>query len=154
MLVRELASLLLTPVDLVLSRRERRVLEEPLGQTGRFPTVLIVGPPRSGTTLVYQTLAHYLPFTYFNNLSSLFPRSPITACRLFKSLTHSRKFDPDSYYGNTAGLAAPNDGFHVWNRWLGQDRYHAPSQLTSEQSESMRAFFAVWIDAFERPLLK
>lgn len=36
------------------------------------PVLLVVGAPRSGTTLVYQTLARYLDVSYFNNLSSFF----------------------------------------------------------------------------------
>ena len=152
MLARELAVVLLTPVDLVLSVHEQR-LEHVGERPSQHPIVLVVGPPRAGTTLVYQTLAHHLPFSFFNNLSSLFPRSPITACKAFNRFLPSGELNADSYYGNTVELGAPNDGFHVWNRWLGEDRYHPPSHLSVQQQASMRSFFNAWNHQFDRPFL-
>ena len=51
----------------------------------RHPIIIVVGPPRSGTTLVAQTLTHYLNLTYFNNVTSLFPRSPICGNRILRN---------------------------------------------------------------------
>jgi len=151
-LMRAGATALLTPIDRLLESAEtrRRLAARP---TVRLPVLLIVGAPRSGTTLVAQVLAHHLPFTFFTNLSALFPRAPLTASLLFGRLLRSPPTDFDSYYGNTAGIGGINDGFHIWNRWLGSDRYHAPDTLTGAAAADMRLFFAAWTEAFRQPLL-
>jgi hypothetical protein len=150
-LVRAVLAVLATPLDLALRPLEARRLRaaRPTG----LPLVFIVGAPRSGTTLVYQTLARYLPVGYFTNLNALFPRSPIASAALLDRFRSRRRPDFHSYYGNTAGLAGPNDGFHVWDRWLGCDRYRAPQQLGDAAIRSMRTFFDAWLTASGRPLL-
>ena len=140
-----------TPLDWALQPFEARRIRSAPGSDA--PLILIVGAPRSGTTLVYQVLAQHLPVAYFNNLSSLFPRSTITASRLFQRFLPSRTDGQHSYYGTTAGLAGPNDAFHVWNRWLGDDRYRTPQSLTDDGKADMRAFFSACFAAFGRPIL-
>lgn len=115
--------------------------------------ILIVGAPRSGTTLIYQVLAYHLPVAYLTNLSSLFPRSPITASRLFKRFLDTPRFDLHSYFGTTVGLDGPNDAFHVWNRWLGEDRYSTPTALSEPCKADMRSFFDACYAEFHRPML-
>jgi hypothetical protein len=150
-LYRTAAAMLLQPLDLVLEMIERRQLQEAAAST--LPVIFIVGAPRSGTTLLYQTLARYLPVTYFTNLSALFPRAPITASRLLARFLEVKNFDDRNFYGNVAGLAAPNDGFHVWNRWLGADRYRAPQQISESAKREMKNFFNTWLAAFEKPFI-
>jgi hypothetical protein len=150
-LLRAAATVLVTPLDLALVPRERRRLRT--APRSASPLLFIVGAPRSGTTLAYQLLARFLPVSYFTNLTELFPRAPISASRLF----HGRLGVPaagfHSYYGNTAGLSGPNDAFHIWNRWLGSDRYHAPAAIGGAAADEMRRFFDAWLHAFDTPLL-
>jgi hypothetical protein len=150
-LIRELLGVVLLPLDRVLAGAERRRLAA--APDVMRPLVFIVGAPRSGTTLIYQALARYLPVTYFTNLSAMFPHAPLTASRLF--LRNSSPTQPTfhNYYGNTVGMAGPNDGFHVWNRWLGTDRYRAPESLPDDVIADMRRFFSAWTATFDRPLL-
>jgi hypothetical protein len=150
-LVRETARLALTPVDRLLERSERRRIAAAEGPMQ--PIVLIVGGSRAGTTLVYQTLARHLPVTYFTNLSSLFPRSPLTASKLFQSGPPNARIRFQSYYGNTVDLAGPNDGFHIWNKWLGADRYRAAQTLSERAVGEMRQSLTAWTQTFGRPLL-
>jgi hypothetical protein len=150
-LVREGAQLVLSPLDRCLELLEERRLRD--AGTSIQPLVLIVGSSRAGTTLTYQALARYLPVTYFTNLSSLFPRAPLTASRLFHHRPPVAPGRLHNYFGNTAGLTGPNDGFHIWNRWLGTDRYRAPAALPEATVARMRQFFAAWSETFRRPLL-
>jgi len=150
-LLREVSAAALSPLDRCLQLAERRRLRS--APPSILPLLLIVGAPRSGTTLVYQLLARHLPVTYFTNLSALFPRAPLTASRLFLSRARRAPDSLHNYYGNTAGLTGPNDGFHIWNRWLGSDRYQAPESLPGDTVAAMRRFFAAWTAAFRRPLL-
>lgn len=151
-LLRAGSALVVTPFDALLASRERRLIREDRG--GREPLLLIVGPPRSGSTLLYQLLAATLPVSYLTNWSALFPRATITASRIGpRPRATKRAPDLASYYGNTRGLRAPNDGFHVWNRWLGNDRYATPDSLDEQAAVSMRRFFAAWTSVFPRPFL-
>ncbi len=150
-LAREFAALALSPLDRCLQNVESRHLQ--LARPPSLPLILIVGSSRAGTTLVYQVLARYLPVTYFTNLSSLFPRAPLTASRLFLRGAPRARMSFHNYYGNTTGLAGPNDGFHIWNRWLGADRYQAPETVADPAIVDMRRFFAAWTQAFGRPML-
>jgi hypothetical protein len=150
-LLREGLGKLLTPLDVVLAPWERRRVAS--AAPSELPLILIVGMPRAGTTLVSQVLCRYLDVTYFNNLSALFPRSPLTASSWFGRLLRDRKPQFDSYFGNTPRLADPNEGFHIWNRWLGTDHYHTVRSISPESREEMVRFLNAWLTAFGKPLL-
>jgi len=150
-LLHEGLRLLARPIDLLLQRREKRLLRET--GTSKVPMILVVGAPRSGTTLVYQTLARYLDVSYVSNLTSLFPRSPLSGTRLFRWLPQPRSADFRNFYGQTAHLNGPNDGFCVWNRWLGHDRYVPRTELSESEQQSIREFFQAWQRQFGKPFL-
>lgn len=139
------------PLDLACASREARRLDRATAPDR--PIILIVGLPRSGTTVIYQALAAALDVTYFSNFSALFPRAPLTAATLFGATPRRRAARLDSFYGNTSGLRGANDGFHVWNRWLGADRYDIAHDLSAEAVADMRRFFGAWTSAFGKPFL-
>ena len=142
---------LTVPGDLLLQPFERRRVES--AKASQLPIILIVGTPRSGTTLVYQVLSRYLDVSYFSNLSLLFPRSPISATHLFHQPWRSKRPEFHNYYGQTPGLSAPNDAFAIWNRWLGTDRYEPARSLDDETKRVLTAFFNAWLTTFEKPFL-
>ncbi len=142
---------LATPLDQILAASERRLYAR--AASPRLPIVIVTGAPRSGTTVVSQVLAAHLPVTFFNNLTAVFPRAPIVANRVFRRLLRPRPPVYRSFYGRTAGFANHNDGLHLWDRWLGHDRYAVPAELAPEVAERMRRFFAAWETASGRPLL-
>jgi hypothetical protein len=134
---------LCAPIDLLLQPFEHRAYRSapPRGR----PVLFVCGPPRSGTTLVAQALIENLPVAYFDNLTALFPRSPITASRVFRRLIPRRPVGYRSYYGRTDHLSGPNDALQLWDRWLGTDRIHPLAELSPERREAMVRFF----DAYE-----
>ncbi len=139
------------PIDAMLQFRERRLMTSQ--RSGSLPLLLIAGAPRSGTTLIYQTLAKYLDVSYFSNLTSLFPRSPISGTQLVRPDTSRQSADFCNFYGQTSGLHGPHDGFGIWNRWLGSDRYVPRTDLAQNELSDMRHFFEVWCSVFRKPLL-
>jgi hypothetical protein len=151
-LVSAAAGLALTPVDLLLAfvesrRHERAVPPE-------RPIIFVCGPPRSGTTLVEQVLISHLPVAWLNNLTSLFPRAPLTANALFgRFLASVSTPSYESYYGKTAGLNRPNDALYLWDRWAGSDRTRPPEALTEEARTAMWRFFGACEQFYGKPLV-
>lgn len=135
-----IAGMPISLLDRALVPRERRLLAQ--ARPSPHPVLLIVGAPRSGTTLVHQLLTSHLVASYFTNRNSLFNRAPLAASQIWDTFPGggpSRR----SFYGLSRGLRGPNDAFHIWNRWAGVDRY-TPGALSPEMMEDMRRFFDAW----------
>jgi len=145
------AAALAAPFDVALAALERRRYAR--APRPSLPIVVVVGAPRSGTTIVAQVLLNALPVGYFNNLTSVFPRAPIVANRLLGRWVRGPREAYRSFYGRTSGLGGPNDGLYLWDRWLGEDRYAPPSRLAPEVREEMARFFGAFEQATGRPLV-
>ena len=139
------------PIDILLRGREKKTIAKAL--PSYLPVVLVVGAPRSGTTLVYQTLARYLDVSYVTNMTSMFPQSPISGTRISNLLPKRDSADFRNFYGQTAGLHGPNDGFSFWNNWLGNDRYVPRTDLNESEQRAMCQFFHAWNTTFGKPFL-
>lgn len=143
---------IMQPLDMLLSRKETRVIDSSIASE-TLPLILIVGPPRAGTTMVYQVLANSLDVTFLNNFAAMFSRSPILARQLFDRCSKANTFEVESYFGQTPRLAGPNDGFSIWNRWLGSDRYKTTTDLSESKVRQMGDFFRTWTSTFGKPFL-
>ncbi|MFO0429155.1 MAG: sulfotransferase family protein [Planctomyces sp.] len=152
-LIHEAIRLIARPLDGLLASRNRRMIEAAGKTPSGEPVLLVVGAPRSGTTLVYQTLAQFLDVSYFSNLTSFFPKSAIAGSKMFSWLTGKGSVDFHNFYGQTAGLSGPNHGFSIWNQWLGEDRYVPRSNLSESEMAEMRSFFDSWTRTFGKPFL-
>ncbi|MFK7925759.1 MAG: sulfotransferase [Bacteroidia bacterium] len=152
-LFREGVSLLLKPLDFFWKKSEAKKIQT--AKPSKLPLIIILGGSRSGTTILYQTLAEYLPVSYFNNLSVSFPRSPITSTRFFRSWFYKKNRVKRfiNYYGSVAGFKGPNDAFHIWNAWLGEDRNAIPKDLPDSIKGEMKAFFDAWHEHIGKPFL-
>jgi hypothetical protein len=133
--------LLLTPLDWILQVYEKN-LYCTAGKS-ELPQIFICGAPRSGTTLVAQVLMKHLPVYYFNNLTSIFPKSPITAQKLFGFLGKNdrQKIRFTSFYGRTPKISQPNDALYLWDRWTGNNRKQIPESLNEHSKKQMFQFF-------------
>jgi len=141
----------LSPLDLMLQPRERRLYRA--ASAPRLPLIFVCGPPRSGTTLVTQVLLRNLPVASINNLTSLFPRAPVTANRWFGRWLPRHPPTYQSYYGKSRHFSGPNDGLYLWDRWLGADRTQLQTSLTPAARDGMIRFFGAWEALTGRPLV-
>jgi len=142
---------LLTPLDLLLQMSERQLYRR--APEPKLPLIFVCGPPRSGTTLVTQVLINNLPVSYLNNLTAVFPRSPVKASLLFEPIIRKKEIEYKSFYGRTVRLSGPNDGLQQWDRWFGNDRKRVPTGLSDQQRDEMLAFFGAYENAFGKPLI-
>ena len=116
--------------DLLAPAEDRLVAE---GGDTRQPVVLVIGPPRSGTTLLTQWLAASGRFAVPTNLLARFSRTPALGARIQALLTDPRfafgeeLFDlagagPEAAFANamgkTRGALAPNEFAFFWRRFL------------------------------------
>ncbi|WP_209402409.1 sulfotransferase [Pseudozobellia sp. WGM2] len=151
-LLREFLAKVLVPLDFLLQNREKKIIKSAERKENQ-PIILVLGGSRSGTTLLYQTLAYYLPVSYISNFIAAFERSPIAAYKTFNRFIPKPKKKFKSYYGSVSGSGGPNDAFHLWNRWLGEDRNHIPAELDQHTKLDMQSFFNAWSGISKKPFL-
>lgn len=144
-------TVLATPLDRALQKRERGLLGRASAPTR--PIVFVCGPPRSGTTVVAQALLSALDVSYITNLTAVFPRSPITASRMFRVRPAPDRVNLRSHYGRTTGFHGPNDGLHLWDRWLGSERTVVHQSIDGEPARKMVRFFGAYESWSQRPLV-
>ena len=145
------AGVAMTPIDVALRPMERRAYERAANSVE--PIIMVVGPPRSGTTLVAQYLINTFDVCYLNNLTSLFPRSPISANKLLGKFFPLQPGDYEAFYGKSRRLSGANDGLPIWDRWLGSDRDRVPTTLEPGAGESMRQFFGALDNLYHLPVV-
>ncbi len=142
------------PLDLLLQRTERRYIGlRNCRRRSGWPLLFICGPPapaRRSSTRRWSITGRRISRTS----AALFPRPPLSAHRLLERFVRRPKQATyRSYYGRTAGLAGTSDALHLWDRWLGADRSHAPAAIPADQQQAMQDFFAACSQLFCRPLV-
>jgi hypothetical protein len=127
-------------------------LLEPLGLLDRWiwrgrrpiakPVFLILGLPRSGTTLVYQYAVHRLELSYFPNPVGLLPMCPCAVTWLLKRSGGSYVSDFRSRYGKVKGLWAPREAGAFWGRHFGYENYLEAGEIADGTAEELRRVVA------------
>lgn len=94
------------PIDKMFSVSS--VLQEHTGKD--IPScIMVVSPPRSGSTIIYQALVRAIPSIYISNLHTIFPRHATTyIIRRNRALSVLK--NNSNYYGYTPSLCDVNEG--------------------------------------------
>ncbi len=131
------------------------------------PVILIVGAPRSGTTLLLQWLAQSGYLAYPTNLLSRFYAAPAVGARIQLLLTDPRfdfrqelgdlshTFDLTSELGKTRGALAPNEFWYFWRRFfpLTAPRQLSPAEEAQADGRGLAAEIAAIQAVFEQPFV-
>ena len=153
---------LLQELNSLLGDAERRV--EETFESPKWPVIFIIGPPRSGTTLLLQWLAQTEIFGYPTNLISRFYGAPYIGAKIQRLLTDPKfdfndefqdlrqSIDFNSTLGKTQGLLSPNEFWYFWRRFIpNQEPWH----LSAEEVEQIdKSGFASSLAALEAALEK
>lgn len=112
----------------------------------KWPVGLILGPPRSGTTVFLQFLASTGCFSYPSNLLSRFAYAPYVGALVQKMLLDPA-FDPNgdfsdirselsfgSELGKSKGALATNEFFHFWRTSLNK---YFPAPFTDRELDEI-----------------
>ncbi|WP_417462994.1 sulfotransferase [Kordiimonas sp.] len=99
----------LHPLEVALTTR---------GREEECQICFIIGPPRSGTTLLFELLTTEFECAYFSNIAQRLYRCPVAATWLDKSAIKGRTGSFDSAYGQLSGHAAPSENGRIWRYWM------------------------------------
>lgn len=100
----------------------------------RFPTIHIIGAPRSGTTLLIQLLAERLGVGYINNLIAAFWKAPLFGIALSNQLLNTDfRSSYSSKFGRTNRIQEPHEFGYFWNYHLNYDDF-LQKDVTHENS--------------------
>ncbi|QIZ69369.1 sulfotransferase [Oxynema aestuarii] len=104
-------SIALSPITRSLDRIAYQLFRHhPLPENWTLPPcAMIVSPPRSGSTIVYQVLTRIIPSVYISNLHSLFP-SLASSYLLKNDLFGKSNLKFNNYYGYTSQINDVNEG--------------------------------------------
>jgi hypothetical protein len=127
-----------------------------VGCTERYPTLQVIGVPRSGTTLATQIVACHLDIGYVNNLIAAFWRVPTVGIRLSRKVL--RTGIPTSFastFGGTTGIEEPHEFGYFWRELLGYDDLSDRGEEFAERIDwaRVRTVMNKMTHAFERPVM-
>jgi len=104
-----------------------------------YPTLHIVGAPRSGTTLLHQVIASHLQVGYVDNLVASFWRAPVYGMLLSKKLIGGRRLSSfRSEFGRTQGIHEPHEFGYFWSGALGYEEMLQKDEAFEEQIDWAR----------------
>ena len=121
----------------------------------RFPTLVVIGTPRSGTTLLNQLVCSCLDVGYVNNLIAAFWRAPVYGIRLSEKLLMRRyRSSFQSDFGRTRGIDEPHEFGYFWTSLLD---YRQPMQKDRSEEAAIdwkraRKVLLNMAEAFGRPV--
>ena len=154
----------LSKINNALSLGEKNLLGEKIIE---YPVLFVMGPPRSGTTLMTQWLADTGEFSYPTNLLSRFYGAPILGAMIQRILTDQKynfrneildfnsKIDYLSENGKTKGALSPNEFWYLWRRFLPEDIEDLSSEellKKTDVSEMKKEFLGI-ANVFEKPFI-
>jgi hypothetical protein len=104
------------------------------GDQPKFPPpVFIVGPPRSGTSLLYESMVTRYRFAYFSNLADRLSFMPVAATAIGIYLVRGWRGEFESRYGHIDGWGAPSEAGRIWNRWLPRTKRNSAVSIKAEK---------------------
>ena len=127
-----LAGIVCAPMNVLLGAVESSIAVRQ--SQPKWPPIFIVGPPRSGTTLLYQAMSNALAVCYVNNLTNFASAFPALVTLAAKPLV--RFSSPGSYasrFGLTGGWNGPNTATRLWKRWFADGRPHIAEVLPNKR---------------------
>jgi hypothetical protein len=117
--------------------------------------LFIVGAPRSGTTVIYQTLVAFRRFAYLNNVIARFPRSAPLVARFLQVQRWPTPRSLESTYGDTPGLNGPSEGGDFWDYVFPWSEHHAvdPDETDPGRIARLRATVCGLSAVYRAPFL-
>lgn len=136
---------------------ERRFHKKYASTELRHQPVFIIGAPRTGSTILYQTITNQLDVLYFDNLICGLKNSLMVGFWLSAKIFKNRPHDSfQSYHGNTTkfGSRAPSECGQFWYRWLPADRHFINNEdVDGTMVDQIRSEISSIINYYNKPLV-
>jgi hypothetical protein len=146
-------------LELLNRRLEQTELDAYRDLEEEYPTIQVLGVPRSGTTLALQLIATHTDVGYIDHVAAAFWRAPVTGLRLSAALRRQvpRMSTYRSDFGRTPSLAEPHEFSYLWARLLGTDfgldSLAEPSPAKSVDWAFFKRVMTNMCDAIQRPIV-
>ncbi len=116
--------------------------------------VFIIGPPRTGSTILYQALTQKLEVLYIDNLINMARNNTFIGFYLSQKIYGNTSHNSNSSdRGATKGLHSPNEGL-FWYKWLPKDKHHFnPKELKEESISEIQNLLTAITNKYDKPLL-
>lgn len=115
----------------------------------------IIGPPRSGSTILYQTLSNQLDLLYIDNLTNLSRQNLYFGFWLSNLIYNSKPHQSfSSNFGKTEKLHDPSESGQFWRQWIihGED-YISKGEIQVKDLEQMHNMLYAVINKYQKDLL-
>ena len=122
----------------------------------KYPPIFILGAPRSGSTLLIQSMIHYFDIAYMTNLSRNFFKVPLTGLWLQKHLFIKKPpMTFNSRFGDTSGILGPNEAADFWYQWFpsGKNIYVNEGEISKDILHDIRKKIIGLIRMSKKPFL-
>jgi hypothetical protein len=139
----------------LLARRNARLVERCYNE--RWPIVLVVGAPRSGTTLLSQLMARHLELVWVDQSTARYWSAPVEGLRraLARGSLDPAQVSLRSWLGTGEGAASPHEFGWFW-QWFGEfpdaDELD-PAELAQVHWDALRRQLYAMSGLAGRPLL-
>jgi hypothetical protein len=85
-----------------------------------FPTIILLAPPRSGSTLAYQVITSGIRNFHLTNIWNLLHTTPTIGGLLSQKICKNYQSKFQSKHGFVSGLCGESEGLQFWSHWAGQ----------------------------------
>lgn len=136
---------------------EKKYIKKYSSEPLKHQPVFIIGAPRTGSTILYQTITNQLDVLYVDNLICRLNKNFFfgfwISNKIFKQKAHNCF---NSNHGNTSkcGYHAPSECGNFWYRWLPTDRHFIDyDDINEEMIREIREEITAVINYFDKPLV-
>ncbi len=136
-----------------LSVIEKALLKKPETTDNGKNIIFLVGPPRSGSTLIYQYITNIYKVIYVDNLVDMFYRNPRIGSALSRIFFNDKPHNCyKSNLGNTqqCGLHAPSESGRLWYKWFPKNSTGSANLITEIETDLANALNCAIGQAFLR----
>ena len=140
------------PLDFLEARllRARSGVEElPI----QLPLIAIVGPPRAGSTLIYQLLAATFAVSHLDNIQHAFLRYPYLGYCVSRVLCRRRQYRYESDHGFVEGLGGLSEGNFFWPFWFDMQMEQKTPHPDPHRLKHVARFFNLMFEIERCPMV-
>lgn len=136
---------------------QKAKIEEYGNQLLKHQPIFIIGAPRTGSTILYQTITNLYDVLYVDNLVCKFHQNFFfgfwLSDKIYGNQPHNN-YEAD--HGNTHmyGLHAPSECGQFWYRWLPKDHHYIEAdEIPDKKLEEIKKEITAVVNYFDKPLV-